>query len=131
MSDTIDGRVGDVSGRLGDVSGRLGDVSGRLGDISGRASSADVQDCLLEDREADRVRFLDGRLARVESEVILIVRWVNAQLQLIKDGVKTDDTSDKINAVSEQATRLQNRVENLETAVNTLKASVAPHSTPQ
>jgi hypothetical protein len=128
MSNTIDGRVGDVSGRLGDVSGRLGDVSGRLGDISGRASSADVQDCLLEDREADKVRFLEGRLARVESEVILVVKWVNAQLELIKDGVKTDDSADKIKAVSDQATRIHYRVEALETAVNSLRASAAPPS---
>jgi hypothetical protein len=82
MAERIEGRLGDISGRLGDISGRLGDISGRLGDISGHASAADVQDCLTDDRQADKVRFIEQRIARIETEIILIIRWVHAQLQL-------------------------------------------------
>src|SRR5215813_12375162 len=98
---TIDGRIGDISGRLGDISGLLGDISGRLGDISGRATSADVQDCLLEDRKADTVRFIERRLARIESEILLVVRWVNAQIQLSQGATTSSDLADKIQIVAD------------------------------
>ena len=117
----VSGRLGDVSGRLGDVSGRLGDVSGRLGDVSGRASSDDVQDCLFEDRQADRRRYVESRLFRVENEVVLVMRWVAAQLQMLKEGMQSDDTADQIRSVAEQATRIQDRVEALERGLQELR----------
>jgi len=122
---TVEGRIGDISGRLGDISGRLGDISGRLGDISGRASSADVQDCLLEDREADKVRFIEARIARIESEILLVVRWVNAQIQVGKSDTTAADASDAVRNVSDQATRIQNRVENLEREVTEIRQRLA------
>ena len=128
---TVEGRIGDISGRLGDISGRLGDISGRLGDISGRASSADVQDSLLEDREADKVRFIEARIARIESEILLVVRWVNAQMQLGKSDTTSADVSADVLNVKEQATRTQNRVENLETAVAGIMQRLGPASPSQ
>ncbi|MFZ0063233.1 MAG: hypothetical protein WAL47_14475 [Pyrinomonadaceae bacterium] len=76
----VAGRLGDVSGRLGDVSGRLGDVSGRLGDVSGSAGVGEVEDALLLDREADRAQCTEARIRRLETNLVLIVRWVNMQL---------------------------------------------------
>lgn len=117
---SIDGRMGDISGRLGDISGRLGDISGRLGDISGRAAAADVQDCLLEDREADKVRFLEARIARIESEILLLVRWVNGQLQVGKTDATPTDVRDDVDTVKDQISRVQDRVEKLESAVDVI-----------
>jgi len=111
---TVDGRLGDISGRLGDISGRLGDISGRLGDISGRASSADVQDCLLEDREADKVRFIEGRIARIESEILLVVRWVNAQVQGGTSNATPSVTTEDVSTLRLELAKLRDRVEKLE-----------------
>jgi hypothetical protein len=75
----VSGRLGDVSGRLGDVSGRLGDVSGRLGDVSGRSGVDEVEEALFMDREADQLRYNEARIRRLEREIVLIMRWANAQ----------------------------------------------------
>lgn len=125
MGDNIEGRLGDISGRLGDISGRLGDVSGRLGDISGRASSTDVQDCLMDDREADKLRFIERRLARIESEIILVVRWVNAQLQLKGANSGGDALEQEVSRIKDSVGELTSRVTNIEN-----KLAQAPPSQP-
>ena len=118
----VSGRLGDVSGRLGDVSGRLGDVSGRLGDVSGRAMLDEVEDALFMDREADRLRCIEARICRLEREVVLIVRWANAQFQTrdtslggeVKDLQKemdrrTDDLDERITALDKRVRELANK----------------------
>src|SRR6266852_954789 len=114
----VEGRLGDVSGRLGDVSGRLGDVSGRLGDVSGRATSEEFQDFLLQDRQADRLRFAEGRISRLESETVLIVRWINSQLALITQALTTDSTKDDVTTLKQDVQRLRDQLTQVEDELN-------------
>jgi|SRR5947207_2989918 len=92
--DEVEGRIGDVSGRIGDVSGRIGDVSGRIGDVSGvdgkmgdvsgDSTLQEVKDFLMQDRGSDRLNCLEGKIRRVENEVLGIARWLDARLRLLE-----------------------------------------------
>jgi hypothetical protein len=115
----VAGRLGDVSGRLGDVSGRLGDVSGRLGDVSGRAGLDELEEALFMDREADKLRYTEARIRRLETEVVLVVRWANAQF-LTRDTSLGGEIKDLQKELDRRTDDLDNRVTTLDRRVREL-----------
>lgn len=116
----VAGRLGDISGRMGDISGRMGDISGRLGDISGSAGVEEVQEALMLDREADKLKCTlectEARIRRLETEVVLLARWTDVQLvkhtvdvgREVSESVQRQD--DRLNRFDERLRALENQL---------------------
>ena len=67
-----------------DIEGRFGDISGRFGDISGR-SIEELQQLFIRDRLLDRVEFLEGRVNRLENDIFMIAKVLDARVRKIEE----------------------------------------------
>ena len=140
MPDDVSGRLGDLSGRVGDLSGRVGDLSGRVGDLSGRVGDLSgktleqVHGIVLQDRQLERVDCLEGRVRRLESEILTIAEWIDARLQILEANVPEElaqilslinqhiTTLDRgIAGLNQKATSFQDSLNKLEERVKRLE----------
>ena len=139
MLDTseVSGRVGDVSGRVGDVSGRVGDVSGRVGDVSGRLgvsgkigdvsgrSMAEVEDILLQNRQAETIRCLEIRVDRLEGELVGITRWLEGRLRSLENEVPTN-LEGRLRIAESGTGQTESRLRAVEEKLRVLQAAKPP-----
>jgi len=70
-----------------DVEGRVGDVSGRVGDVSGR-TLAEIQGIIIQDRQAERIKFVESKISRLENELFTIAHSLDLRVQALEERLR-------------------------------------------